>query len=146
MGVMDSFFSVGFLMGSIIYRLSYERVRIHTFLQIAIVQVPASFLLFGESQNIVATLVGLLLLGAALPFFNISSKTVLQRVIPESRLATVSNSYFSLINLTQPIGLLGIPMLINLLGIRMFSLVAGISYLGLALIILAMRKISPALD
>lgn len=146
MGVMDSFFSVGFLMGSVIYRLSYERVRIHTFLQIAIVQVPASFLLFGESQNIVATLVGLLLLGAALPFFNISSKTVLQRVIPESRLATVSNSYFSLINLTQPIGLLGIPMLINLSGIRMFSLVAGISYLGLALIILAMGKISPALD
>lgn len=145
-GVMDSFFSVGFLMGSIIYRFTYEKVNIHTFLQIAIVQVPASFLLFGESQNIFATLIGLLLLGAALPFFNISSKTVLQRVIPESRLATVSNSYFSLINLTQPIGLLGIPILINFSGIRVFSLVAGIAYLGLTLLILTTGKISTALD
>ncbi|WP_024746276.1 MFS transporter [Levilactobacillus namurensis] len=145
-GVMDSFFSMGFLIGSVIYRLISEWVNIHTFLQIAIVQVPISFLLFGESQNIVITLLGLLLLGAALPFFNISSKTVLQRVIPESRLATVSNSYFSLINLTQPIGLLGIPILLNLSGIRRFSLVAGIAYLGVTLMILATGKISTALD
>lgn len=146
MGVMDSFFSFGFLAGSVIYRFTYERVRIHTFLQISIVQVPASFLLFGESQNIISTLIGLLLLGSALPFFNISSKTVLQRVIPEVKLATVSNSYFSLINLTQPIGLLGIPILINLFGIRVFSLVAGIAYLGLTLVILTTGKISTALD
>ncbi|WP_125582241.1 MFS transporter [Levilactobacillus cerevisiae] len=145
-GIMESLFSIGFLLGSVVYRFLSTRVKIHTFIRIAIVQVPIAFLIFGQSRNLFGSLLGLLLLGGALPFFNISSKTILQQKIQSKNLAAVSNSYFSLINLSQPVGLLGIPILINSLGIRFFFFIGGVGYLLLSLIIIVSGKISPQLD
>jgi len=145
-GIMDSMFSVGFLLGSILYRWLENHVKVHTFIQIAIIQVPIAFLAFSQSRHILGCLLGLLLLGGALPDFNISCKTILQERIPESDLATVSNSYYALINLSQPVGLLGIPILISGMGIQQFSLLAGVTYLLVTLVIIGTRKISVQLD
>ncbi|AKP65799.1 major facilitator family transporter [Levilactobacillus koreensis JCM 16448] len=145
-GLMTSAFSIGFLLGSVLYRWLAKSVRLHTFIQISLVEIPIAFFLFGESKWLLGSLFGVVLLGSALPFFNISNKTILQKQVPETDLATVSNSYYALINLSQPIGLLGIPLIIDALGMRSFTLLASVTYLAIAGGILATKQISPALD
>ncbi|WP_143461962.1 MFS transporter [Levilactobacillus enshiensis] len=145
-GLMTSAFSIGFLLGSVLYRWLAKIVKLHTFIQLSLVEIPIAFFLFGESTWLLGSLLGVILLGSALPFFNISNKTILQRQVPEADLATVANSYYALINLSQPIGLLGIPLIIDALGMRTFTLLASVTYLAIAGGIIASRKISPALD
>ncbi|MFC6261239.1 MFS transporter [Levilactobacillus fujinensis] len=145
-GLMTSAFSVGFLLGSLLYRWLAKTVQLHTFIQLSLIEIPIAFFMFGESRWLLGSLFGVILLGSALPFFNISNKTILQKQVPEEDLATVSNSYYALINLSQPIGLLGIPLIIDAVGMRPFTLLASITYLAIAGVIIATKKISPALD
>lgn len=145
-GVMDSTFSLGFLLGAVLDRTLSDRVPLHRFMQVAVTLVPVAFLILGTAHFLLGTLAGLLVLGCALPFFNVSMKTLLQDHIPENDLARVTNSFYALINLTQPIGLLGIPLLLNGLGVQRFCWLAGINYLGIAVAALATHRLSVRLD
>jgi len=49
-------------------------------------------------------------------------------------------------NITQPIGLLGIPILINFWGIQRFALIGGLVYLTFAVVLIITHQVSPALD
>ncbi|WP_412989867.1 MFS transporter [Pediococcus siamensis] len=145
-GFMESCFSLGFLIGSITYKMIVKSVPMHKLIQVALVLVPVALLIFGETTFFPLSLLGLVVLGMALPFFNISSKTILQNKVDDKDLGTVFNSYFAVMNLTQPIGLLGIPILISLWGIQRFALLGGLIYLVFAMTLVFTRQVSPVLD
>lgn len=145
-GFMESFFSLGFLLGSLFYKIIITRVPMHNLIETALVLVPISLLIFGDTTNLLVSLIGLVILGLSLPFFNISSKTILQNKVEEGKLGTVFNSYFAVMNITQPIGLLGIPILINFWGIQRFALIGGLVYLTFAVVLIITHQVSPALD
>lgn len=145
-GFMESFFSLGFLLGSLFYKIIITRVPMHNLIETALVLVPILLLIFGDTTNLLVSLIGLVILGLSLPFFNISSKTILQNKVEEGKLGTVFNSYFAVMNITQPIGLLGIPILINFWGIQRFALIGGLVYLTFAVVLIITHQVSPALD
>jgi DHA3 family macrolide efflux protein-like MFS transporter len=85
-------------------------------------------------------------LGIVIPFFNISSKTIIQNKVPQAKLGVIFNSYFALMNLSQPIGLLGIPVLIGVFGVTSVLLVGGAFYLIAAIMLVLFNQISVELN
>lgn len=122
-GILDSMFSCGFLISSVAYRFMTDR-----------------------TSSLVVSSLGLLVLGAAIPLYNISLKTVFQNKIPQECFGTVSNCLYALINLSQPIGLLGVPVFLSVFGIQKYSVAAFIFYVSLALALIGSNKISVELD
>lgn len=89
---------------------------------------------------------GIVLLGFAIPLYNISTRLILQTKVSKETVATVSNSYYALLNATQPIGLLGFPSLISLWGIGSV-LLGSAALLGLLTLgVVISRQISAELD
>ncbi len=144
-GIFDTLFVGGFLVGSICYRLLDLRIKIHQYILAALFLVPVAFLLL-SSQDRKITCLGIILLGFAIPLYNISTKTILQTKITQDRLATVSNSYYALMNLTQPLGLLGLPYVISLVGISLSLFWIALVLFLIAIMMLILKKVSPRLD
>ena len=145
-GILDSLFSCGFLISSVAYRFLTDRIKIHQFISLALIQVPVALLMMGGTSSLVVSSLGLLVLGAAIPLYNISLKTVFQNKIPQECFGTVSNCLYALINLSQPVGLLGVPVFLSVFGIQKYSVAAFIFYVSLALALIGSNKISVELD
>ena len=146
LGLMESFFSLGFLISSLVYRRLSQYLTSTRLIQTALVLVPTALMIFGTAKFLLVALAGLILLGMALPLFNITMKTILQKKVPQERLGTIFASYFGLMNLSQPVGLLGIPVLIGLWGISSFMWFGGSLYLIVALGMIITHRFSTALN
>ncbi|KZU11244.1 hypothetical protein Nizo2264_2568 [Lactiplantibacillus plantarum] len=109
-------------------------------IQLALLLVPTAVSILGLAHTLLLALSALVLLGIVIPFFNISSKTILQNRVPQSELGTVFNSYFALMNPSQPIGLLGIPVLISAFGIQPILVITGTIYLLAAMTLIGLNK------
>ncbi|WP_334116588.1 hypothetical protein, partial [Ligilactobacillus sp.] len=72
--------------------------------------------------------------------------TVFQNKIPQECFGTVSNCLYALINLSQPVGLLGVPVFLSVFGIQKYSVTVFIFYVSLALALIGSNKISVELD
>ena len=145
-GILDSLFSFGFLISSIGYRFLSSRIRIHQFISLSLLQVPLAILLMGNTRSLMISAFGLIILGASIPLYNISLKTVFQNKIPEDDFGAISNCLYALINLSQPIGLLGVPTFISFCGIQKYSITVFIIYISLGISLIIANKISTELD
>lgn len=145
LGIFNTFFVSGFLLGSICYRIIDMRIKIHQYILLSLILVPCSFLLLSLREK-TSICIGIILLGFAIPLYNISTKIILQTKIEKDKIATISNSYYSLMNATQPIGLLGVPYLISILGVSlsMFSIAVFLFFIASLMVVL--KKVSPKLD
>lgn len=144
-GIFDSLFVAGFLLGSVAYRLTTPKFKIHQYITSSLLLVSSAFLLLGLRQSAL-TYLGIGVLGVAIPLYNISMKTILQTKIPKAKLATVSNSYYALMNVTQPLGLLGLPYMISFLGINTSLLLIALGLFSLTSWLIVGKKISLQLD
>ena len=115
-------------------------------IQTSLLLVPITLTLFGSAHTLPVALIGLVGLGIVIPFFNISSKTIIQNKVPKPKLGVIFNSYFALMNLSQPVGLLGIPVLIGVFGITNVLLVGGALYLIAAIALVSLNQISVELN
>lgn len=99
LGLFNTLFVSGFLLGSLFYRVVDVSLKIHEYISAASVLVPVAFSLIGST---VKWLVygGIVLLGFAIPLYNISTRIILQTKIKKDQVATVSNSYYALLNAT----------------------------------------------
>lgn len=145
LGIFNTLFVSGFLLGSIFYRLADVRIKIHQFIIAALLLVPLSFL-FLSLKNREMTCLGIILLGFAIPLYNISTKIILQTRVAKEKIATVSNSYYALLNVTQPIGLLGLPYIISLVGISVNLFLTSMFLFGITMVVLLFRAITSDLD
>ena len=139
-GLLESFFSLGFLVGSLTYKIICNKVNVNRMIQLALLLVPTAVSILGLAHTLLLALSALVLLGIVIPFFNISSKAILQNRVSQSELGTVFNSYFASMNLSQPIGLLGIPVLISAFGIQPILVITGTIYLLAAMTLIGLNK------
>lgn len=145
-GLLESFYSLGFLTGSLAYKFLCIKFPMNRLIQTSLLLVPITLTLFGSAHTLPVALIGLVGLGIVIPFFNISSKTIIQNKVPKSKLGVIFNSYFALMNLSQPVGLLGIPVLIGVFGITNVLLVGGALYLIAAIALVSLNQISVELN
>lgn len=145
LGLCNTLFVSGFLLGSLFYRVVDVRLKTHEYIIWALVLVPLAFGLIGAPARW-SVYGGIVLLGFAIPLYNISTRLILQIKVSKETVATVSNSYYALLNATQPIGLLGFPYLISLWGIGSV-LLGSAALLGLLTLgVVISRQISAELD
>ena len=145
LGLCNTLFVSGFLLGSLFYRVVDVRLKTHEYIIWALVLVPLAFGLIGAPARW-SVYGGIVLLGFAIPLYNISTRLILQTKVSKETVATVSNSYHALLNATQPIGLLGFPYLISLWGIGSV-LLGSAALLGLLTLgVVISKQISAELD
>lgn len=145
-GLLESFYSFGFLIGSLVYKFLCIKFPMNRLIQASLLLVPITLTLFGSARTLPVALIGLIGLGIVIPFFNISSKTIIQNKVPRFKLGAIFNSYFALMNLSQQVGLLGIPVLITAFGITNVLLVSGVFYLIAAIMLVLLNQISVELN
>lgn len=145
-GLLESFYSLGFLIGSLTYKFLCTKFPMSRLIQTSLLLVPVTLAIFGSAHSLPVALLGLAGLGIVIPFFNISSKTIIQNKVPQAKLGVIFNSYFALMNLSQPIGLLGIPVLIGVFGVTSVLLVGGAFYLIAAIMLVLFNQISVELN
>ncbi|MCR1901119.1 MFS transporter [Ligilactobacillus apodemi] len=145
LGLFNTLFVSVFLLGSLFYRVVDVRLKIHEYISAASVLVPVAFSLIGST---VKWLVygGIVLLGFAIPLYNISTRIILQTKIKKDQVATVSNSYYALLNAPQPVGLLGFPYLISLCGLSSILLGSAVLLALVTMVVLLSKQISSDLD
>lgn len=100
LGLCNTLFVSGFLLGSLFYRVVDVRLKTHEYIIWALVLVPLAFGLIGAPVRW-SVYGGIVLLGFAIPLYNISTRLILQTKVSKETVATVSNSYYALLNATQ---------------------------------------------
>lgn len=145
LGLCNTLFVSGFLLGSLFYRVVDVWLKTHEYIIFSLVLVPLAFGLIGAPARW-SVYGGIVLLGFAIPLYNISTQLILQTKVNKKTVATVSNSYYALLNATQPLGLLGFPYLISLWGISSV-LLGSAALLGLLTLgVVISKQISAELD
>lgn len=131
-GLFQISYTLGILSASTLYSKLSKKWADKWFFITAITIVPLVFLIWSISKYELITLLAFFILGIAIPFYNITSKSLFMRTIDESRYATFMATYSSILGMVQPLSLLILPALITTFNFKRVALFVALAYAVIA--------------
>ncbi len=124
-GVLDSVFGIGALVGGFVALVLAQRGRLALDFGGGVVLWALPLLLVAVSPTLPVAVVAFLLVGLGNSIVDINAYTILQRVVPEEVMGRVFGAMESILIATMALGALAMPAMISLFGIRISLAILG---------------------
>lgn len=131
-GVLESLFSIGILLGTVVYPVITSKLRIKQALVTACTLIAVCYFIMNVGKA--GVVLGVVLLGIALPIFNIAVKTYIQQNAPINSLGSIYTSFYAILNVASVLGVLLVPLIINYVGIRNFLQLSSLLILSVTVL------------